>query len=395
MAALFFFLSVFFSISFFPMERLRVGSLNVNGMRDRRKAETIIEFIRLKNLNVTFLQETHSDVNNETDWRMWCGDECFLSHGTNLSAGVAIVFSPTAKVKIISKQELEPGQLLAVGVELNGLLVVFVNIYAPNSGFGRINVFKKLELFLKQKQLEDLIILGGDWNCTLDPSLDRKGEEPNFNSPAVLANILESFAFRDIWRENNVLVKQFTWVKVNEGRISAARLDRLYVSNSMKSRVIHTAIIPTHFSDHKLITVDCTLISRSNRSSYWHFNVKLLQDKSFCESFKHFWETWKSEKYRYENVILWWEIGKTHIREFCQQYKHFSTLCLKQTVECLEKEILIIEENMMREPSVNLKVWSDKKSKLSSFLNEKVKGALVRSRFLSVKDMDGPTSFFF
>ncbi len=30
-----------------------MGSLNVNGMRDKRKAETIIEFIRLKNLNVT------------------------------------------------------------------------------------------------------------------------------------------------------------------------------------------------------------------------------------------------------------------------------------------------------------------------------------------------------
>ncbi len=51
-----------------------------------------------------------------------------------------------------------------------------------------------------------------------------------------------------------------------------------------------------------------------------------------------------------------------------------------------KQEILVIEENMMREPSVNLQEWSDKKSKLSSILNVKVKGALVRSRFLSVKD---------
>ncbi len=53
MANMFLFLSVFFSISLFLLEKLRVGSLNVNGMRDKRKAETIIEFIRLKNLNVT------------------------------------------------------------------------------------------------------------------------------------------------------------------------------------------------------------------------------------------------------------------------------------------------------------------------------------------------------
>lgn len=40
-------------------------------------------------------------------------------------------------------------------------------------------------------------------------------------------------------------------------------------------------------------------------------------------------------------------------------------------------------------------LWTEKKNQLSSILNEKVKGALVRSRFLNIKDMDGPTSFFF
>lgn len=136
------------------------------------------------------------------------------------------------------------------------------------------------------------------------------------------------------------------------------------------------------------------MISRRNKRSYWHFNVKLLQDKFFCESFKHFWETWKSEKSRYENIILWWEIGKTHIREYCQQYTSYSTLCLKRTLEGIEKEILVIEENMMRVLDANVQEWTDKKLKLSSVLNEKVKGALVRSRFMSLKDMDGPTSFF-
>ncbi len=69
-----------------------------------------------------------------------------------------------------------------------------------------------------------------------------------------------------------MLVKQFTWV--NEGRVSSACLD--IVSNNMKNRVIHTAIILTHFSDHKLITADCTLISRRNKCSYWDFNEKVL-----------------------------------------------------------------------------------------------------------------------
>lgn len=258
------FLSAFFFISLL-LETLRVGSLNVNGMRDMRKAEMIIEFIKLKNLNVTFLQETHSDVNNEVDWQLWWGNECVFTHGTNLSAGAAILFSPNTKFKILSKKEIEPGWLIAVRVDINGLFFVFVNIYAPNSGSDRTNTFKKLEVFLKQQQANDSIFLGGDWNCTLDPSLDRNGEEPNFHSPTVLANIIETFNLMDIWRENNPLVKQYTWVKVNGGRISAARLDRLYLSKNSKNRVVHTAIVPTHFTDHKLITVDCTLMSTRNK----------------------------------------------------------------------------------------------------------------------------------
>lgn len=45
--------------------------------------------------------------------------------------------------------------------------------------------------------------------------------------------------------------------------------------------------------------------------------------------------------------------------------------------------------------SANLHEWTEMKLKLSFVLNEKVKGALVRSKFLLMKYIDGPTSFFF
>lgn len=124
MANVFFFLFVFFLISIL-LEALRVGSLNVNGMRDRKKANTIIEFISLKNLDVIFLQETHSDAHNEVDWRLWWKNECVLSRGTNLSAGAAVLFSPSIKVKILFKKEIEPGRLLAVRAVINGSFFCF------------------------------------------------------------------------------------------------------------------------------------------------------------------------------------------------------------------------------------------------------------------------------
>ncbi len=89
------------------MEVLRVGSLNINGMRDGRKNEVLSEIIDLKDLSVTFLQETHSTSSNEVNWGLWWKGEYILSHGTNLSAGVAVLFSPTVNVKVLSKNEVE------------------------------------------------------------------------------------------------------------------------------------------------------------------------------------------------------------------------------------------------------------------------------------------------
>ncbi len=103
----------------------------------------------------------------------------------------------------------------------------------------------------------------------------------------------------------------------------------------------------------------------------------------------------KVEKARFDSIIQWWEVGKVHIKLFCQQYASHSTVCLKKTLEQLEQEIIAIERNMTVNNVVGLQEkWTEKKLSLSSILNEKVKGALIRSRFLTVRDMDAPTSFF-
>lgn len=148
------------------------------------------------------MQETHSDVKNEVDWRRWWRSECVLSHGIN--AGVIILFPSSSKVKILSKKEIEPGRLLALRAEANGFSVVFVNIYAPNTGDDMINNFNKLKVFLRQQQNGDFMILRGDWNCTQDSCLDRNGEEPHMQSSEVLINVAET---SDIWREKKSFSK--------------------------------------------------------------------------------------------------------------------------------------------------------------------------------------------
>ena len=137
------FLFAFWFLLFFytTMGFLNIGSLNINGARDLGKRMLLAELIKQKSLQITFLQETHSDVRNEAEWGLWWQGEYRLSHGSNLSARVACLFSLGLGAKIISNTEPVPGRLLVVNASIRGQVFVFMNVYAPNGGADRLRFF--------------------------------------------------------------------------------------------------------------------------------------------------------------------------------------------------------------------------------------------------------------
>lgn len=89
------------------MNSLAFGSLIVNGCRDELKRAALFEYLNQKKLKVAFLQETHSDIRNQADrFTNWKG-EIVLSHGSNLSVGVAILFSEFLKPVWINTTEIK------------------------------------------------------------------------------------------------------------------------------------------------------------------------------------------------------------------------------------------------------------------------------------------------
>ena len=69
------------------MDVFKVGSLNVNGARDVQKRASIYESMRMKHIDVLFLQVTHTDSSNEADWRREWEGEVVLSHKSSTSVG--------------------------------------------------------------------------------------------------------------------------------------------------------------------------------------------------------------------------------------------------------------------------------------------------------------------
>jgi len=67
-----------------------------------------------------------------------------------------------------------------------------------------------------------------------------------------------------VWRKNNPLVPQYSWVSFSNKTLSSVHLDRFYMShNNMRNRTLNSTVTPVPFSNHKLITVGCSLITKT------------------------------------------------------------------------------------------------------------------------------------
>ena len=56
------------------------------------------------------------------------------------------------------------------------------------------------------------MVLGGDWNCTVDFTVDRTAEEPHLRSATCLSGLLTEFELSGVWRVRNAKVRQYTWL---------------------------------------------------------------------------------------------------------------------------------------------------------------------------------------
>ena len=60
------------------MPKLQIGSFNCNGMGGTSKRDLVLNWLKLKDDQIIFVQESHSTSDSENDWRKtWEGDILF------------------------------------------------------------------------------------------------------------------------------------------------------------------------------------------------------------------------------------------------------------------------------------------------------------------------------
>ena len=365
---------------------LRFISLNVKGISNFKKRRTIFTWCRKRNADITFLQETHSTLQTMLQWKNEWGAKLITSHGSSNSRGVAIMIKNNLDCTI-HHTFLDPmGRYIILKADIEDTAYLLINVYALNKDKDLIEFFKLLLNTLKKENLdsEENIVMGGDFNCPLNPAIDKKGGTLNERKSVIscirdcLQNELDLV---DIWRIKNPGISSFTWSQKSP-RVFC-RLDYWLISNKLSDLVTSTDIIPAVRTDHDAILLEIGELENELRGpGYWKLNCSLLVDEEYVNSVTELIPIWaaKGRKELSDDRSVWDWIKYNIRAHACRHSKKRSKERGKKELS-LQYELNKAKQASEKNPCDSLTSrYHEARENLEAFYEEKTKGIIIRAR---------------
>lgn len=196
------------------MDNLDIASYNFRGLQTEKKRRKVFNYLHEKKHDIVMIQETHSTKKNERVWRNEWGGSVVYSHYNSKARGVAILFRKGLDYQIHKKKVCSVGRYIILEIEINDLLFVLVNVYAPNEDSPKFfeMLFTHVNTFENPHKM-----YSGDFNIVRDPNLDREGVSDDLKpkSRAIIDKNMQNDELVDYWRQQNPDIKRFTWIRKN------------------------------------------------------------------------------------------------------------------------------------------------------------------------------------
>ena len=312
------------------MDNLKFISNNCNGLatseKDRLKICLYLQNA-VKHNGILFLQETHSTVNSEQEFKKNVGkdNELYFSHGHSNSCGVAIGFCGKYERQIV-KEIVDPlGRYLLIIATIGDSEYALINIYNPNTENEQLKFL--LEVGEKIEQLDikvdTNVILAGDLNFYFDKTLEAEGGNPKtkIQSIASFIKIKEKLNLVDIWRIQHPRLKRYTFRQNrNTGKLQR-RLDFIFVSDHLQTAVENSDIKVAMCTDHSPVYMDLSLknIHLQKGPGFWKYNTSLNNDPIYKENLRTLIRDFLQSNQDLDKQLKW-ELLKYEVKIFSITY---------------------------------------------------------------------------
>jgi exonuclease III len=373
---------------------LKVLSLNCRGLVNNTKRKTLFHLIKNKNIDIAFLQETFVTPLFVKDFdRCWGGSAFHAASNSCHSRGVCILIKEGLDIQVQNVHRSEDGRKLMMNVIIKGSMFCLVCAYAPNVMAQRIEFFKRLSKWIKQKCCnDDKVIIGADLNA-VDSPVDKVSGKLDASS-SHFTNFKRFVHADDTFRYKNPTAIEYTYIDPS-GRGMMSRIDYImstkYLTNSVKSIDICVAPVP----DHKAVVAHFCSSNRPRGKGYWKLNSTLLESEEYREKVNTIivdTTTAYEHKIPYKSL---WDLIKIRIKEYSLGFGIKLSRIYKAAVSKLESKISVLDKTLAN--GYTRATFNERqcvKLELDKHLQQKACGAQIRSRARWVEEGERSTAYF-
>uniref|UniRef100_G1KVC2 Reverse transcriptase domain-containing protein n=1 Tax=Anolis carolinensis TaxID=28377 RepID=G1KVC2_ANOCA len=325
-------------------QTIKIFSNNINGLNLPTKRKKLLNYLGKSNYNIIALQETHVAQKHAKYLINTNLGRVFYSSDIKKKRGVAIYMDE--RLNHVEEFRDQEGRIIAVkiGTDLEKILVC--NIYVPNGP--KRKFVKLLRQKIDQAEFDHIIILG-DFNGVLDINLDKSIKQRrkiNNTLPKNIIQLKEEYDLQDIWRLRNPNQKDFTFY--SNRHKSWSRLDMIWVSKSLVTKIDEIKILARDLSDHSPLIMN---INKKKKFTNWKLDSNLIKKEIDIKKIKLMTKEyfqWNDNQETSPQII--WDAYKAVARGFLIQQKALKNKLKNQKLFDLQKEINITENQFKKRP---------------------------------------------
>ena len=252
-------------------DSLKLLSLHVRDLGNFKKRRAIFTWCRKQNADLIFLQETHSTISCESQWKKGWGSSIMFSHGCTNTRGVAVLIRSGLDIVFQHEYCDSKGRLIMLKVQIKDKNYFLINLYGPNKDAEAVCFYQDLSTTLRGVDLDsDSNVIVGDFNCPLDRTVDKKGGIliPRPHVINSIESIQNEFSLHDVWRIKNPNTPSYTWSKSSP--FIFCRLDYCLISENLNDLVTQVDIVASIKTDHSSIILELEDIKESRKGpGFW------------------------------------------------------------------------------------------------------------------------------
>lgn len=326
-------------------------SWNTKGLNTAMKRGRVLGHLKKLKTDIAFLQETH--LRNQDHFRLrkgWVG-QLFHSTFHFKSRGAAILINKNIPFISSSVTSDPHGRFVVVTGSLYNTPLTLVSVYGPN--FDDEHFFSTFFASLPDLNTHRLII-GGDFNCVLDPKLDRSSNKTQTltKSAKLIRSFMDTFKITDPWRFKYPTSRSYSFF--SPVHHSYSRIDYFLIDCKLVPairRCDYEAIVISDHAPHQMQLA----FSNKHMPRTWRFNNLLLADKSFTEFLKSNIEVFLiiNDTGEVSKSTLW-ETLKAYLRGLIISYSAGTNRLRAERISSLTHEILDLDHSYSVSPSPDL-----------------------------------------